>query len=285
MAHENQYANLEMLHEHARRMPRLTAEQEATLAAEIQAGSKRAADRLAECNLALVLQMARKHARRGAGHNLDDLVSEGLRGLVEAARTFDPNKGRFTTHAHPWIRARILDYIMVTARPFRIATTGDKRKLFWGLRKTRARLEAQGIEATPEALSEALGVPVETVVAFLRDAMTVDVSTDVPVGDDPDGATVGAGLAGDIPDPGQVWESCDFHRELQEKIERFRAELSDKEKVVLDHRILSPDPLPMREVGAMLGGTSRQGVDQIEKRILVKLRSRLQGLYREICNG
>ena len=86
-----------------RRYPLLTSSGEQRLAKRSQRGESRAKERLVKSNLRLVVKIAREYSRPGAP--IEDLISEGNLGLIEAAKRFEPNRGaRFVTYASWWIR-------------------------------------------------------------------------------------------------------------------------------------------------------------------------------------
>jgi RNA polymerase primary sigma factor len=90
-----------------RRYPLLTSSGEQRLATRSQRGESRAADRLVKSNLRLVVKIAREYSHRGA--SVEDLISEGNLGLIEAAKRFEPNRGaRFVTYASWWIRKYVI---------------------------------------------------------------------------------------------------------------------------------------------------------------------------------
>ena len=105
------------------------------------------------------------HKFRGHSENFDDLVQEGNLGLFMAVRKYDPDRGvKLSTYAAYWIRAYILKFILDNARMVRLGTTQAQRKLFFGLRKEQQKLAAQGIDATPAILADAMKVPEREVV-------------------------------------------------------------------------------------------------------------------------
>jgi len=90
-----------------RRFPLLTASGERRLATRSQQGEELAHQGLVQSNLRLVVRIAREYAGRGAA--IEDLISEGNIGLMEAARRFDPARGaRFVTYASWWIRKYVM---------------------------------------------------------------------------------------------------------------------------------------------------------------------------------
>lgn len=84
----------------------LTAQEERDLARAAAAGDERARHKLIECNLRLVISIARRYRNRGLPFG--DVIQEGILGLDRAARKFDPDRGfRFSTYATLWIRQAI----------------------------------------------------------------------------------------------------------------------------------------------------------------------------------
>lgn len=84
----------------------LTAEEERELAERIHKGDSRAIDKLTQANLTFVVSMARQYKDRGLA--MEDLVSEGNIGMLQAATRFDGREGkRFVTFAAPYIREAI----------------------------------------------------------------------------------------------------------------------------------------------------------------------------------
>lgn len=103
-------------------IPILSEEQERLLGEQIrnkdQRIAKQAENKLIQSNLRLVVTIANGYRRRGL--DLEDLIQEGNFGLFRAAKTFDPDKGRFSTYASTWIRQKIRDAIKHQAKVVRI---------------------------------------------------------------------------------------------------------------------------------------------------------------------
>src|SRR3954469_5782591 len=99
--------------------PLLTAQEERMLARRIERGDLEAKDRLVRCNLRLVGTGARRYMGRGL--SMEDLLQEGVVGLIRAAEKFDWRRGtRFSTYAVPWIRQAISQGLANTGRPIRL---------------------------------------------------------------------------------------------------------------------------------------------------------------------
>ena len=257
-----------------RRYPAITREDEQALARRYrETGDREALYRLVTSNLMLVVRVALSFRR--AARNVLDLVQEGNLGLLAAIERFDPEMGvRLPTYAAWWIRAYIVKYLLDNVRLVRVGTTNARRKLLRNLRQERVRLEAAGFEVGPKMLAEHFGVSEEDVKDVERALYARDVSLDAPLSDEEDRTR------GDVmPATGPSVEEEVARRELQEKVQaaigRFRVGLSDRERTILDERLLSDDPATLQAIGEKFG-TTREAVRQAEARLMARLKEFLQ---------
>lgn len=257
------------------RYPLLTPEEEHDLAVRwYEQQDVEAARRLVTANLRLVVKIAYDYRR--AYKNLLDLVQEGNIGLMQAVKKYDPYKGvKLSSYAAWWIRAYILRYILNNYRLVKLGTTQAQRKLFFNLKKEKARLSAMGIEPTPERIAERLDVTSDEVISMDRRISAGEASLDAPVGSD-EGRTVARvdllpGKGGHIDD---VLADEEIGGMLRDKIYEFGERLSGKERVIFEDRLLSDDPRTLQQLGNEFG-VSRERVRQIEQRLLQKLRNYL----------
>jgi len=263
-----------------RRYPLLSREEEHRLAVEYKEfGNIEAAYRLVTANLRLVVMIAREYQR--AFRNLLDLVQEGNIGLMEAVKNFDPYRGvRFPSYAVWWIRAYIIRYIMNDWRMVKIGTTQAQRKLFFNLQKEKERLEAEGFTPGQKLLAERLNVKEGEIVEMEQRLANRDLSTDVPVGEGEE-ATLLDFLADNKETPEERVAEAEYHRVLSEKMEEFGRTLKDKEAVIFRERLLTEEPLTLREIGEKYG-ISRERVRQIEERIKKKLKGFLSKEFKDV---
>ena len=120
----------------------LTAEEELRLARDANAGSAQGFERLLKSHLRLVLTIAHEFSTYGLP--LEDLVSEGMLGLVEAARRFEHERGvRLAAYAAWWIRAYMRRYTIYNRRIVRTPSSRHGRRLLANLRKTQRALTQQ----------------------------------------------------------------------------------------------------------------------------------------------
>jgi len=256
-----------------RKYPALSREEEQALARSYRdTGDREALFRLVTSNLMQVVRVALSFRR--AARNLLDLVQEGNLGLLAAIERFDPELGvRLPTYAAWWIRAYIVKFLLDNVRLVRVGTTNARRKLLRNLRQEKARLEAEGFEVGPKMLADHFNVSEEDVMDVERALHSQDVSLDAPMGDAED-RTRGDFMA----DPGPTVEEDVARRELQgkvkEAIDRFRHGLSDRERAILDDRLLSEDPVTLQVIGDRFG-TTREAVRQAEVRLMARLREHL----------
>ena len=262
-----------------RRHRLLTREEEYDLAVRwVEHGDTEAAKKLVTSNLRLVVKIA--HDYRRAYQNILDLVQEGNVGLIHAVNKFDPYRGvKLSTYSGWWIRAYILKYILNNWRLVKIGTTQNQRKLFFNLRKQRAKLKAAGVDPTPEKIAEALDVSTAEVVEMERRMSSPDQSLNAPLGqDDGDGARTRMDvLEDDQADPAADVEQREFKEILAEKLQRFGAELDGRELEIFNDRLISDEPVTLQELGDRWG-VSRERARQLESRAKQKLRKHLEAV-------
>lgn len=254
------------------RYPELSREEEIVLARRYREnGDPEAAMRLITANLQLVVKIALMFRR--AIRNMLDLIQEGNVGLIEALRRFDPDqKARFATYASWWIKAYILKFLLDNSRLVRVGTTNARRKLIYNLRREQQALEARGIRPTPKLLAEHFGV---------SQADVIDVQRALDGGDLPIDAPVREGSRETFSDflPSREDAEGDFlDQEMRDRLgghlREFRRGLGERERLILDRRLLADEPATLQEIGEHFGVT-REAIRQSEARLTARLREYL----------
>ncbi|MCX8043256.1 MAG: RNA polymerase factor sigma-32 [Desulfobacterota bacterium] len=258
-----------------RKIPLLTPEEERELAIRYrETGDMEAAYRLITANLRLVVKIALEYQRQWM-LNLLDLVQEGNIGLMQAVKNFDPYRGvKLSYYASYWIKAYILKFIMDNWRLVKIGTTQMQRKLFFNLQKEKARLEKMGFYPGPARLAQALDTDEDKIIEMEQRLGDWEPSLDHPVGDDWR-ETRGDLLSADT----EVFDVAIADRELQqifnEKLSDFKESLDDKERDILETRILSDTPVTLQAIGDKYG-ISKERVRQVENRLIKKIRQYME---------
>ena len=241
-----------------------------------------AAHKLVTSHLRLVAKIAMGY--RGYGLPMNEIISEGNVGLMQAVKRFDPDRGfRLATYAMWWIRAAIQEYILHSWSLVKLGTTAAQKKLFFNLRRIKSQMQAiEEGDLSPEAVKEiatTLEVTEQDVVDMNRRLGGPDHS-------------LNAMLRAEGDTEWQDWlvdESASQETVLAEEDElahrrglmaRAMHVLNDREKQILAERRLKDDPTTLEDLSARYG-ISRERVRQIEVRAFEKLQKAMVALEAE----
>ena len=253
-----------------RKYPLLTKEQEQELSKRyFDTKDPLAAQALVTANLRFVVKVAAEYSKFGA--RMIDLVQEGNMGLMHAVRDFNPHKGvRLITYAVWWIRGYIQEYLMKQYSLVKIGTTHNQKKLFYQLQKQKQQLESLGIHPDMRLIASRLGVTEDEVSEMSQRILGRDVSIDQPSTAD-SGWSLKDFQRSSLEGPDEQLSRAEELRRLTTKIESLRPSLTDREKILLEERLLADDPLTLQEIGEKYGIT-REAVRQAEVRLMGKIK-------------
>ena len=256
--------------------PLLTAEEEIELAKRIEVGDAYARKQLAQANLRLVVNIAKKF--NSTSLSFLDLIQEGNIGLMKAVDKFDYRKGfKFSTYATWWIRQAISRAINDKSRTIRIPVHQCER--INKVRRVRRDLsQSLGREVTREDIAQELGMPDDQVAKIISYSLDT-VSLETPVGEEQDSQLSDYIRDEASPEPEAVVVAGSMRESVLELMEC----LTEREETILRLRFGIDDgkERTLDEVGGVYGLT-RERIRQIEAKALRKLLVRQMHKHRNL---
>ena len=262
--------------EQIKKFPMLDAEEEYMLAKNWKTtGNIKSAEKLVTSHLRLVAKIAMGY--KGYGLPVNEMISEGNIGLMQAVKKFEPEKGfRLATYAMWWIRASIQEYILKSWSLVKIGTTTAQKKLFFNLKKLKNQIapQAEGDLRNEhvDEIANKLNVSKEEVVSMNRRLSGKEFSLNVQVGED-----------------GDEWQDWLVDKELDHELKLAHQEemeqrkdllknsikvLNEREREILHSRRLNDDPTTLEDLSKKYK-ISRERVRQIENRAFEKLQKHM----------
>tara|TARA_Y100001936_G_C16033949_1_gene647333 strand:+ start:670 stop:1620 length:951 start_codon:yes stop_codon:yes gene_type:complete len=256
-----------------KKFPILDAEEEYMLAKNWkERGNLKSAHKLVTSHLRLVAKIAMGY--RGYGLPVNELISEGNIGLMQAVKKFDPEKGfRLATYAMWWIKAAIQEYVLRSWSLVKMGTTSAQKKLFFNLKKLKKQIapneDGDLKNEQVKEISKRLGVKSEEVVNMNRRMMGQEKSLNEPIKSDEKSEWQDWLPSEDLDQELFVSQK----QELDEKkslLHRSIKILNDREREIIEDRKLSNNPKTLEELSKKYK-ISRERIRQIETRAFEKL--------------
>ena len=259
-----------------KKFPMLDAEEEYMLAKNWkQTGNLKSAEKLVTSHLRLVAKIAMGY--KGYGLPVNEMISEGNVGLMQAVKKFEPEKGfRLATYAMWWIKASIQEYILRSWSLVKIGTTTAQKKLFFNLKKIKnqiaPRSEGDLRNEHVTEIANKLDVSEDEVVSMNRRLSGKEHSLNSPVGED-----------------GDQWQDWVVDKEMDQELRFAQNEeinqrkdllkdsikiLNDREKEILYSRRLTDEPYTLEDLSKKFK-ISRERIRQIENKAFEKLQKHM----------
>ena len=268
-----------------RKFPLLEPEEEYMLAkAWVEQEDTQAAHRMVTSHLRLAAKIAMGY--RGYGLPQAEVISEANVGLMQAVKRFDPEKGfRLATYAMWWIRASIQEYILRSWSLVKLGTTSAQKKLFFNLRKAKARIGAlEEGDMRPEnvqRIATDLGVTEAEVISMNRRLSGGDASLNATVGSEGEGTMQWQDwLEDEDADQAGDYEARDELSARRELLAEAMDVLNEREKDILTQRRISEESITLEDLSSQYD-VSRERIRQIEVRAFEKLQKRMRDLAKD----
>ena len=259
-----------------KKFPILDAEEEYMLAKNWkETGNLKSAEKLVTSHLRLVAKIAMGY--KGYGLPVNEMISEGNIGLMQAVKKFEPEKGfRLATYAMWWIKASIQEYILRSWSLVKIGTTTAQKKLFFNLKKIKNQIspKTEG-DLRNEHVSEIakkLDVSKDEVVSMNRRLSGKEHSLNAPIGED-----------GDQWQDWLVDDKMDQELKIAQKDEMDQRKglledsikiLNEREREILHARRLIDEPITLEDLSKKYK-ISRERIRQIENKAFEKLQKHM----------
>ena len=259
-----------------KKFPMLDAEEEYMLAKNWkEKGNLKSAEKLVTSHLRLVAKIAMGY--KGYGLPVNEIISEGNVGLMQAVKKFEPEKGfRLATYAMWWIKASIQEYILRSWSLVKIGTTTAQKKLFFNLKKIKnqiaPRSEGDLRDEHVTEIANKLDVSKDEVVSMNRRLSGKEHSLNAPIGED-----------------GDQWQDWVVDKEMDQELKFAQSEemeqrkdllkdsikiLDDREKEIIYSRRLTDKPLTLENLSKKFK-ISRERIRQIENKAFEKLQKHM----------
>ncbi|MBS1002348.1 RNA polymerase sigma factor RpoH [Acetobacter thailandicus] len=265
--------NLSRYFQEIRKYPILSPEEELRLSYLWKdKGDVKAAHKLVTSHLRLVAKIAMGY--RGYGLPMNELISEGNVGMMQAVKRFDPDKGfRLATYAMWWIRAAIQEYILHSWSLVKMGTTAAQKKLFFNLRRLKGQMQAiEDGDLQPEQVDKiaaTLGVSEQDVVSMNRRMSAPDHSLNAPMRVDEAGEWQDR-LVDEQHNQEEVYAENEELSGRKALLATALATLNERERHIFSERRLKDEPTTLENL-ALEYSISRERVRQIEVRAFEKV--------------
>ena len=256
-----------------KKFPMLDAEEEYMLAKNWREnGNLQSAHKLVTSHLRLVAKIAMGY--RGYGLPVNELISEGNLGLMQAVKKFDPEKGfRLATYAMWWIKAAIQEYVLRSWSLVKMGTTTAQKKLFFNLRKIKNQIaagqEGDLKDEQVKEISKRLDVESHEVVNMNRRMMGQEKSLNDPIksGETDEWQDW---LVDDSLDQELIVSQKQEYDDKKELLNSAMKILNEREKEIITARRLSEEPKTLEDLSKKYK-ISRERIRQIETKAFEKL--------------
>ena len=256
----------------------LDAEEEYMLAKNWREnGNIKSAHKLVTSHLRLVAKIAMGY--RGYGLPINELISEGNIGLMQAVKKFDPDKGfRLATYAMWWIKAAIQEYVLRSWSLVKMGTTTAQKKLFFNLKKIKSQIapgqDGDLKDSQVNEISKRLDVDKSEVVNMNRRMMGQEKSLNDPIKSEDSNTEWQDWLVDENMDQELLVSQKQEYEDKKDLLNNAIKILNPREKSIIEYRRLSENPKTLDELSKKYK-ISRERIRQIETKAFEKLQKNM----------
>ena len=272
--------------EQIKKFPMLDAEEEYMLAKNWKTtGNIKAAEKLVTSHLRLVAKIAMGY--KGYGLPVNEMISEGNIGLMQAVKKFEPEKGfRLATYAMWWIKASIQEFVLRSWSQVKIGTTASQKKLFFNLRKIKGKINAlEDGDLTANQvnhIAKTLDVSEDDVVSMNRRMLGGDHSLNSQINRQDGEEAEWQDMLTDERDNQETQYVNHQEKNIRNKMMLEALEyLKPREKDIIIKRRLTENPKTLEDLSQEYK-VSRERIRQIETRAFEKLQTVVKSKAKEL---
>ena len=263
--------------EYSRRHKVLEKEEEFDLIAKWRDNQdQKALQKILNAYMRLAVSYAKKY--KNYGLPIDDLIHEGILGIMHALEKFDISKGfRLSTYSSWWIRASIQDYILRNWSVVKTGSTASQKQLFFNLKKIKQQILDVSLDYMGQKeiddVSKMLKIKKFEIQNMESRLSGGDIFLNQAIGDE-DGNELISLLADTSPNPEEITETIVDNKSKHDWLFKAIETLNDREREIIKSRKLKEKTVTLAELGEKLN-ISKERVRQIETRALIKLKKSL----------
>jgi len=242
---------------------------------------KESLDKLVLSNMRIISREAFSIKKKNPQLPYEDLVQEGVAGVLKAADMFDESHDvNFLTYAMLWVKANMRSYVLSYKSVVKMGTTRDDRVLFSNLSKTMTEAEDLGLvgEDKKEFVSKRLGVNKNSVDQMIISLKAGDSRLDSPVKSSDGNETLKINLLEDDASGEDIILDSVSSFSKKGILETVVSGLPQDEQKIVRERYLTDEPKTLRDLEKDMS-ISREWIRKLELKALDRIKKRLKSSY------
>lgn len=238
-------------------------------------------DKLILSNMRIVSKEAFSIKKKNPMMPYEDLIQEGMAGLLKAADMFDEEQEvNFLTYAMLWVKANMRSYVLSYKSVVKMGTTRDDRVLFSNLSKALTEADSLGLvgDGKTDFVAKTLGVNRDSVSQMIISIKSGDSRLDAPVKNSDGNETLRINLIADEDSGESEFVNRISSSGKESILESLVSGLPEDEQKIIRDRYLTEDPKTLRDLEKEMS-ISREWIRKLEIKALDRIKKRLNSNY------